>query len=765
MLEVRQLAKRKPKAKTRKISYRRATSYERMRRNGGVTTIVEVNGRGSFAKRNSKGGSVAKKVTKDAFIRAQERKGRTPAQAAADWKLRQRSVSGKAKVPSAKSARRTRLRRPLPRETARTGPRRAKRKTAKPNLRGSAKKAPKKTKAQYIRSQERGGRSSAQAANDWRLKQLAAKRRREAAKAKPKAKTKRRSPTYSGKRAVKARVGSGPKARSKRTYMARTKSGNYRKIPDYALMGYKSAQAMGAAKRGTSEQRRLYERRRETLLSSRASASRKASERAARGRAWFSPNPGEILQLEEWSTSSMKRNARKKKASKPKTKASFIRRQRRSGRSAAQAEASWKLRQGALKRHRAGLKRAAAAKSAPKRRRRKTTKKKKRATKRKRPLAKRTCRTAASRLARCRPRKKRASPKRRPKAGPGWGAPRKYKRNSAKRRSTRRRSTGRRRSLATVSRRPKSTRRRTTARRRTYRRNASGAAWRHELSVAFKAGLRVTIGFSLHRVATNLVDQHGLSKIAALQSGGLATWRKVISGALVAAVGIPAITRLLPSKAQPGQIAAGMVGSLLFGALQITMSEVYPQAVPALSAYTNAEGYAQYSGMGAYYTMSPHQVYGGMGEFYETSPIPGLEQAAAGFGLVEGQQLMQAAAGMGQPQLQQMYANPAGVGEFFAANPQGIGDYESVPSSPDGLGRYTHDGIQPNLNSAEMALNVAEAQAGVDGQQLTQAAAGFGSNDIPLQQTVTPMIRAFDIPDQPGGSRAGILAGGDGIFG
>jgi len=57
---------------------------------------------------------------------------------------------------------------------------------------------------------------------------------------------------------------------------------------------------------------------------------------------------------------------------------------------------------------------------------------------------------------------------------------------------------------------------------------------------------------------------------------------------------------------------------------------------------------------------------------------------------------------------------------------------------------------------------VAEAAAGIGGM-VHQAAAGFG--DLPLEQTVQPSIRAMDIPDMPGGSRAGILAGGDGIFG
>jgi hypothetical protein len=123
--------------------------------------------------------------------------------------------------------------------------------------------------------------------------------------------------------------------------------------------------------------------------------------------------------------------------------------------------------------------------------------------------------------------------------------------------------------------------------------------------------------------------------------------------------------------------------------------------------------------------------------------------------------LTQAAAGYGG-HLQQMYANPP-LGEYYAYGAEAIGEYESV----NGMGNaeLTDDGIYPNLSSAEQSLNVAEAAAGIgaEGPMLTQAAAGFG--DLPLEQTVEPMIRSLDIPDEPGGSRAGILQGGDGIFG
>lgn len=700
------MARKSPKAIARKITHKRALSYDRMVPNPGVTTLSEVNGRGSFAAARRR----------ERFVKQQTANGLTHAQAVAAWRRSTRKGGHVAAKMKANLARKKRSKR-LP-------------------------------KGKFIARQRRAGRTAKQAANDWAFsrKGAAASRKRAASKSKSKARKKRRrTPSYGpGIKPLTARVGRGRKARKKRTYLRRTKKGNVRKIPDYALLGYKSGHEMRRIMRdGTDRQKRSFQRRYEKLLTRRQKAGERAKARAEKGRAWFSPN-GEIISLEEWTT--MKPNARKKsrkKSRKKKTTARsrWISRQMRTkGRSRKQAAADYKG-------HRSGKRRVSAAKkrmAAPKRRRKAA---------KKCPPRKKRPQTPAQRRASMRNLKK-ACKTRRLRAN-------KSRRSGSSRATTRRRSTA-------LSTRPKSsTRRRSPARRtsrrrvvrRTYRRNAMGAAYMKDLKTGLMIGLRVTAGFTVHRVFTNLLDQHGLSKVGALQTGTASEFRKLIAGAIIAGVGIPVTAMVL--KKDAAQYAGGMAASLFVGLVQSLAAKWYPQAVPALSAYTNAPGYAQVSGVGAYYEFSPHQVYNGMGEFYETSPVPGLEQAAAGFGqpMVEGQMLTQAAAGV-----QQMYANPNAAGEFFVYGTNAIGEYESVPTAPDGLGKHIDDGIYPNLHSAERELNVAEAAAGVDGQMLNQAAAGFGS-DIPLQQTVQPMIRALDIPDRPGGSRAGTLAGRDGIFG
>jgi hypothetical protein len=154
-----------------------------------------------------------------------------------------------------------------------------------------------------------------------------------------------------------------------------------------------------------------------------------------------------------------------------------------------------------------------------------------------------------------------------------------------------------------------------------------------------------------------------------------------------------------------------------------------------------------------------------------------LTQAAAGYGQATGPQgnplVTQAAAGMGmQPlhlnQLTQAaagYGNnsmdgddspivtqaAAGTGQFMAYGIQGVGEYDEVGTSVQPM--TMDEGIAPNLHSAEQALSVAEAAAGV------------GSLDVPLQSTVNPTVIADPIDELPGGSRSGVFQGGDGIFG
>jgi hypothetical protein len=269
-----------------------------------------------------------------------------------------------------------------------------------------------------------------------------------------------------------------------------------------------------------------------------------------------------------------------------------------------------------------------------------------------------------------------------------------------------------------------------------------------------------------------MLDTYGLAKIDYLNKGAVKDWRKQIAGALVAAVGIPLTVRALPTNA--GVAAAGMGASVLYDLLIAGLKRAeQPKLLEAVSAYPDAPGFPQYSGMGSYYEFSPHQVYGapmgGFGEFYETQPVPGLEQAAAGMGATG-------------PMLTQAAANPGQMGEYYAYGAAGIGEYYET-ASQGGDNSPVYDGLQPTLSEAEQALDVAEASAGLgaDVPSLTQAAAGFG--DMPLQQSAncglpscapdpcvslacaTQASNALNIPDQPGGSRAGTFSGGDGIFG
>jgi hypothetical protein len=232
-------------------------------------------------------------------------------------------------------------------------------------------------------------------------------------------------------------------------------------------------------------------------------------------------------------------------------------------------------------------------------------------------------------------------------------------------------------------------------------------------------------------------------------------------------------------------IAAGFIHGAIVSALVAAKQE---KAVPylvvpvedGLSAYPNAEGKAY----GSYYEFSPHEVFpaSGMGEYYEL-PQAGMgeyyeqlgahpmdldqvTQAAAGYGAgahpMDLDQVTQAAAGYGaSPMLTQAAAGyggnakltqaAAGTGEYVSYGASGVGDYEEVATRP--MAMTVDEGVYPNLNSAEQALSVAEAAAGV------------GSMDVPLQSTVDPMVMADPIADEPRGSRAGLFAGGDGIFG
>ena len=573
-----------------------------------------------------------------------------------------------------------------------------------------AKPAKKKTKAQInaerLKNLEKARKASA--------RKRAAKKRTE--------KSRRRKPRVYGKgkfRAIRAKIGN----KSRDTYLYRTKAGNAAQIPDYALLGYASKKEMDDvryARKGNKaqQQRRLraYINRRDRLETRRGRAAAKTADRIKKGRGIFAPNSGKILTFEEWKAQKMRKNPPKKK----RTKASY---------------------------------KAAAKKGQATRRR--NAKKGTTGTKRKRTKA--SYKAAARKAAATR------------------------RRNAKKGTTSKRKRTTRGKSMTITMRanRRRGTRkgmRRRTAR-RAYMRNPierTVTTFVEELKTALGLGVKVTIGYLGHRALTTVANEKLVPKINFLAT---AKYKDIITSTVVAALGVAGTVRFAPRKTVAAPIAAGIAASWLHKIILDLAARNLKEAVPYLSAYPNAEGLA-YNPMGSYYGFQQHQIYpSSVGEFYEVTPqgsmnagmgshdlrlnqvtqaaagmggSPFVTQAAAGMG--RSPLVTQAAAGMGQDlRLNQVTQAAAGTGEYVSYGVSGIGDYDEVGVSYRPT--HTDEGISPNVHSAEQALSVAEAAAGV------------GSTDVPLQSTVNPVNMGDPIPDDPRGSRAGVFQGPDGIFG
>lgn len=590
-------------------------------------------------------------------------------------------------------------------------------------------------RSDFIDEQVAKGRSKKQALATWKL--LRKRSLAPGSTAKRKSRAPRKSPTY-GKgqyKALKAKAG----GKTHDTFLYKTASGRTKHIPDHAILGFSSYREMQKVyKSGSEKERSSLSKRLHTLMDRREKAAQRAAEKVRQGTAWFSPN-GKVITYKEWKKTTMKPNkAKKSRKKKSTTKSTFVARVMRKGRSRAQANSLWK----AIQTNKAkGRKK----KATPKKR----ATAKRSTTKRRTTSKRRSTKKASSKRKATKSRKRKQTPKAR------RAAVRNLK--TACKKVSRMKANGSKASSRSRYAYSKSFRK--NGKKKSYRKNAAGAQYKMELMNAFRYGGIVTGGMLVHRIASNALNKNldGMEMFAKSSPG----YRSTVSSVIVALIAVPLTVRVLPKHA--GVAAAGIMASLLYGLAKDGLAKLdKPELVQAISSYPNADGYAQYSGVGAYYEYSPHQVFSGagglghdgqmltqaaagVGEFYEVGPgAQGVEQAAAG--------------------LQQMYAN--GTGEYYATGMEGFGEYESVPYE-GGPQPYTYDGLQPNLHSAEQALNVAEAASGLGGhgggEVLTQAAAGFGG--IPLQSEVDPMIRALDIPDSPGGSRAGILAGGDGIFG
>jgi colicin import membrane protein len=524
--------------------------------------------------------------------------------------------------------------------------------------------------------------------------------------------------------------------RPRPTYMYRSKGGAVRHIPEFAVLGYKSLDKMKKADKAKVDARR------EKIVARRKRAATAETKRIMAGHGIFSPN-ADVMTFDEWKGNQMKAN---KKAANKGTKAAFMAAQKRKGASEAQAEARWNFKQMV-----AGKK---AGKKAPKKKAKKSAAKKRTAAKKAAP------KKATKKAVR---KGKLTKTQRRAAAKKGWAKRRrqgtakakahkpakKAAKKGAKRKS--RRMVVKRITISAYSKNRK--RRRHHVRR--YHKNIA-AAYVSDMKDVLKIGAIVVVGYATHRLLSKLFDEYAMSKITQLQTGTIATWRPLLSATVVAAVGVP-LTAYLAGKTESKNlilpIAAGMAASLLHNALLTALgatgNEQAAKVAGYLSAYPDA-GSRAYNGMGSYYSFQPRQVFGrqGTGEFYEVLPQSGfgldsrqLNQAAAGFGAP----VMQAAAGFGAEVMQAA----AGTGEYVVYGAEGIGEYEEVPATGGQVGAY--DGVLPTLDSAEYALNVAEAAAGL--------------GDLPMQSTVDPVGGSQPIAGAPGGSRAGVLQGGDGIFG
>lgn len=278
-----------------------------------------------------------------------------------------------------------------------------------------------------------------------------------------------------------------------------------------------------------------------------------------------------------------------------------------------------------------------------------------------------------------------------------------------------------------------------------YKRNPDFMA---QAKSALMSGAVVAVGFLAHRGLSFLVSEQLVKRVDyfdPMKSPKAAPWVRAAAGALVAVAGIPLSAFAGPKFAK--ELGAGMAVSLISELVRtviFTQASDSPRLAAAFAGYPDAEGHSFHSmsGVGSYEMMPPG--YAGFG---------GYTQAAAGLGRLGG--YTQAAAGIGG-----VTQAAAGVGEYFATGVSGIGEYEAVNGF--GTNEVVREGIRPNLLAAERSLSVAEAVAGLG--EAEYSGSGGGVNDAPLESIVDAEQIAAPVLDAPGGSRAGILEGGDGIF-
>lgn len=493
------------------------------------------------------------------------------------------------------------------------------------------------------------------------------------------------------------------------TYMYRGKRGKASKIPLWAILGGKSKKAFEASSSETKVARRIV-------------AAKKRRDRAARAMQLhgdaFTPNRRgrrrmRVIPYETWSAnmSTKKRRRSRKKARKSTHRRKVHRTRKHTRRSAA--------------RRSHGRKRKSAKRSHKRARRN-----------RGRRRHKRSMVLAGTITMNRRTRRRRH---RRARHNDGTPAATPNRRRHHRRRRARRNA--KRRSLPVSLKGAVRMNRRRHHRRHfaSFRRNPD---FMGELKGALKVGVVVGAGFFVHKALSKLVSDKILGSVTALGE-----WKGLVTGLLTAGLAIPLARKVAPKYAT--SLGVGMAVSLVQTATMKILEKVNaPNIAGYLAGYPN-EGGRAYHGMGEY--IMANQGISGFGA------ADLLAQAAAGYGASP--MLAQAAAGFGAPMLAQAAAgvgDASSMGEYIVQGASGIGEYEQVPTGPFSGSGYgaVNEGIYPDLSSAERALSVSEAAAGVGGM-----------GDLPFMSTLNPTTVAQPVQDAPSGSRAGILEGGDGIFG
>jgi hypothetical protein len=767
-----------PKARglTRPITRKQALSYTRLTPNGlGVTAIASVNGRGAKRKkrkkilgrltpairaawqerlgtgakksRRRKKGSYAKRYAQTKKILRSNRGGRR----ARIHGIPPYMVGGQFPVivpPAPKRRRRSSKESPMKRKSTR-GRRKSARSPAqraafKKMMAGLArykrKSHPRRAKARKTtHRRSKGRRSPAQrAAFKKMLAGLARYKRKSPAKRKSRKRytsnkrpAKKSGRVYAGYKSVTARVGK----RRIPTYVFQSKKGKLKHIPLYAIAGAKSkAQVRRILSKG-GKRAEQYRKRIGAINRQRS----RASGRVALHGDIFTPNrKGIVVPYETWSDS-MTPNRKRRRAKKSGRKASTTHKRRKSAarrpkahrtRKASRRTAARKAAKTRALKHE--MRSRAAKKAARTRKRRHGGGRKKAHRNRRRHHAAMT------------PNRRRRHHRRHRKNAAAATPNRRRRHHRKVHRKNRRRSSY---LPVRVGRMHYASNRR--RHRRHYRHNAGQFMTR--IKEVLKVGALVALGFGAHRAATKILSDQVLAKVG-FSTGPLATYRGLIAGALVAVAGIPLADKVFKKKA--GEFNSGMFASLIHSVITTVLNAAgQPNIAAALSAYPDAEGKAYHGmmGFGEYVPVSGFGAYEMAG--FGASPL--LSQAAAGFGDLAtrarygGSQIAQAAAGFGGPMITQA---AAGTGEYLAQGVQGIGDYEMVSGVGSSVGA-TDEGIRPDLRSAERALNIAEAAAGVS------------LGDLPTASQLNPVMLAQPVEDAPEGMRAGILQGGDGIFG